>query len=89
MTEKDLLSVAIQLPAVALAFYFIGREINALSKKIDLQQSQFSELVRQSNEVTKEANQVMREVSTAVVALKTMLEDRAEESKFRRTHAGN
>ena len=64
----DLVSVAVQVPIVALCFYFIAKEVNALSKKVD-------EHWQLALTVISESNKVQREMATAVSSLVTLIEN--------------
>jgi outer membrane biogenesis lipoprotein LolB len=87
MTEKDLLAIGLQIPIVALFYWLVGRQIENMSKKIDAQSAMFATMMQSSNAVTRETNIVLRETTNALVALKTLVEERsADDSAIRRQH---
>ena len=82
MEEKDLISVAIQLPIVALFFWLVGREINKLAERVDAQSKLFQDLVRDTNAVIRESTSVNASLKTFIettVARCALYKETAEE----------
>lgn len=64
---KELITIGAQIPIVIIAFYFIGRQIEVLAKRVEEQNVALQNLIH-------ETNTVIRGVTEAMTAVRVMIE---------------